>query len=264
MRKSNYHMHTKRCMHASGSDEDYVLAAIANGYEEIGFSDHCPWPYASDFVAHMRMPLAQFDEYYASICALQAKYKNKISIKIGLECEYFPKYMDWLKAFIKEKHLDYVIFGNHYYKSDESRIYFGTACSEDDMLEAYVEECIEGMETGIYAYLAHPELFMRGRKLFNEAAIQASYRICEAAKRLDIPLEYNLAGAAYDDLMKTTQYPHPKFWKIAAKVGNVAIIGVDAHEPKALATDQYRDAGIAYLHGLGIKIVDELPQRIIK
>ena len=37
MRKTNYHMHTKRCMHASGSDEDYVLAAIEGGYEEIGF-----------------------------------------------------------------------------------------------------------------------------------------------------------------------------------------------------------------------------------
>ena len=39
MRKTNYHMHTKRCMHASGSDEDYVLAAIEGGYEEIGFSE---------------------------------------------------------------------------------------------------------------------------------------------------------------------------------------------------------------------------------
>ena len=47
MRKTNYHMHTKRCMHASGSDEDYVLAAIEGGYEEIGFSDHSPWQYKS-------------------------------------------------------------------------------------------------------------------------------------------------------------------------------------------------------------------------
>ena len=42
MRKTNYHMHTYRCMHASGTDEEYVLSAIKNGYEEIGFSDHSP------------------------------------------------------------------------------------------------------------------------------------------------------------------------------------------------------------------------------
>ena len=34
MRKTNYHMHTYRCMHASGTDEEYVLSAIKNGYEK--------------------------------------------------------------------------------------------------------------------------------------------------------------------------------------------------------------------------------------
>ena len=115
MRKTNYHMHTKRCMHASGTDEEYVKSAIKNGYEEIGFSDHSPWKYDSDFVAHMRMPLSQFDDYYTSIASLREKYKDQISIKIGLECEYFPKYMDWLNQFVVEMKLDYIIFGNHYY-----------------------------------------------------------------------------------------------------------------------------------------------------
>lgn len=260
MRKTNYHMHTRRCMHASGSDEEYVLAAIENGYEEIGFSDHTPWKYDSDFVAHMRMPLAQFDDYYASISSLRDKYKEQITIKIGLECEYFPTYMNWLKSFVKEKKLDYVIFGNHYDSTDESRVYFGTACESDEMLERYVDEAIKGMETGLYAYLAHPELFMRGRRQFDNAARQASKAICEAAKAMQIPLEYNLAGAAYNDIMNTIQYPHPEFWKIAAEVGNEAIIGVDAHEPKAMRTNQYRDAGIKLLEELGITIVDSLPE----
>ena len=89
-------MHTYRCMHASGTDEEYVLSAIKNGYEEIGFSDHSPWKYDSNFVAHMRMKDSQFHDYYRSVSALKEKYKNQISIKIGLECEYFPKYMPCL------------------------------------------------------------------------------------------------------------------------------------------------------------------------
>ena len=106
MRKTNYHMHTRRCMHASGRDEEYVISAIKNGYEEIGFSDHSPWKYDSDFVANMRMPLSKFDDYYASVSSLKEKYKDRISIKIGLECEYFPKYIDWLKQFLIDKKLD--------------------------------------------------------------------------------------------------------------------------------------------------------------
>ena len=37
--KTNYHTHTTRCVHATGSDEDYVLSAIKGGYQELGFSD---------------------------------------------------------------------------------------------------------------------------------------------------------------------------------------------------------------------------------
>lgn len=49
-----------------------------------------PWKYDSDFVANMRMPLSKFDDYYASVSSLKEKYKDRISIKIGLKCEYFP------------------------------------------------------------------------------------------------------------------------------------------------------------------------------
>ena len=42
MRKTNYHTHTARCMHACGSDEDYVRAAIANGYEGLCVSADSP------------------------------------------------------------------------------------------------------------------------------------------------------------------------------------------------------------------------------
>lgn len=262
MRKTNYHMHTKRCMHASGSDEEYVLAAIEGGFEEIGFSDHCPWNYDSDFVAHMRMPLSQFDDYYHSISALREKYKEQIKIKIGLECEYFPKYMPWLQNFVNEKQLDYVIFGNHYYKTDEKRVYFGTACDKDVMLHAYVDEAIAGMEYGLYAYLAHPDLFMRGRRVFDQLAKTESRRLCEAAKRLSIPLEYNLNGVAYNDVMHTVQYPHPGFWEIAAEVGNDAIIGVDAHEPSAMSDDTYWNQAVAYLNELSINLLDHLPENL--
>lgn len=40
MKKCNYHTHTYRCMHACGSDEDYVISAIKGGYQVLGFSDH--------------------------------------------------------------------------------------------------------------------------------------------------------------------------------------------------------------------------------
>lgn len=93
----NYHTHTTRCMHAIGSEEEYILAAISAGYTELGFSDHTPWHYESGYHATMRMDESQLEDYVHTLSVLRDKYKDKISIKIGLECEYFEDKMEWLK-----------------------------------------------------------------------------------------------------------------------------------------------------------------------
>ena len=113
--KTNYHTHTTRCHHATGSDEEFVLSAIKGGYQEIGFSDHTPWKYHTNYISDIRMLPEELPGYVESLRSLQEKYKNQISIKIGLECEYFPEYIHWLKGIIKEYKLDYIIFGNHHF-----------------------------------------------------------------------------------------------------------------------------------------------------
>ena len=60
MRQTNFHTHTSRCHHAYGEDEEMVRAAIQNGFEVLGISDHTCWKYDYDFVAHMRMKLDEF------------------------------------------------------------------------------------------------------------------------------------------------------------------------------------------------------------
>lgn len=262
MRKTNYHTHTKRCMHACGSDEDYVFAAIQNGYDVLGFSDHSPWKYDSDFVAHMRMRLDQTQDYLNSVRSLKEKYKDQIDIKVGFECEYFPKYMDWLLDFLIDNRIDYILFGHHYYRTDENRdagerIYFG-GIRDYASLKLYVEDAIAAMKTGMYSYFCHPELFMRGIKTVDQAVEDAFYALCECAKECDLPIEYNLAGAAYNRALQQEAYPHHAFWEIVAKVGNTAIIGTDAHDPQALLDDILREEGIQYLDSLGIKVTDTI------
>ena len=71
MMKANYHTHTARCGHAEGTDEEYVLAAIERGFDELGFSDHVPWPYKNGYVhPTVRMHISQMPEYLASVRAL--------------------------------------------------------------------------------------------------------------------------------------------------------------------------------------------------
>ena len=40
----DYHTHTPLCLHASGTPQEYVQAAIRAGLREYGISDHAPMP----------------------------------------------------------------------------------------------------------------------------------------------------------------------------------------------------------------------------
>lgn len=257
--KTNYHTHTTRCHHATGSDEEFVLSAIKGGYQELGFSDHTPWRYHTDYISDIRMTPDQLPGYVESIRSLREKYKEQISLKIGLECEFFPEYIPWLKEVIKEYRLDYVILGNHHFHTDERFPYFGRYTNNTDMLELYEESAIEGMESGLFAYLAHPELFMRCYPAFDRHCRLVSRHICRAATRLNIPLEYNLGYAAYNEEQNLATIPHPDFWKIAASENCTAIIGIDAHDNLDLETPVYYNQALAILHELGIKVIERIP-----
>ena len=266
--KKNYHTHTWRCQHASGTEEQYVQTAIRAGFAVLGFADHTPWPYKSGFVSGMRMRLDQFEDYRQTVLGLREKYAGQIEIPLGLECEAFPEYFGWLRDF-KAQYLDYIILGNHYDYSDEGDhmrlypaggFYFGH-CTRPDSVIRYGKRTLAGMETGLYDYVAHPDLYMNTYSHFDADCRAVAIDLCQAAKALDLPLEFNLLGVARTpDAMEHGWecYPCPSFWEIAAETGCKAIIGYDAHKPDFLARDDlYADAREALVL-LGMEVVEGL------
>ena len=49
---------------------------------------------------------------------------------------------------LKDKQIDYIILGNHYYETDELHQYFGSPVNEY-YLKAYVDHCIKAIDTGL-------------------------------------------------------------------------------------------------------------------
>ena len=258
MIQTNYHTHTERCRHAIGTDEEFVINAIKGGYRELGFSDHCPWNYASDYVSDIRMQTSELVDYTSSLRRLKEKYKDQIELRIGLECEYFTEYIPWLKETVRENGLDYLIFGNHFYDTDEKYPYFGRNTETPEMLEMYEESALRGMESGLFSYLAHPDLFMRCYPTFDSFCEKTSRVICRKAARLHLPLEYNLGCLEENLLNRITGYPHPLFWQIAKDEGCTAIIGMDAHEQWVLADNTTYVKALTRLNRLGIKVIDKI------
>ena len=81
------------------------------------------------------------------------------------------------------------------------------------MLEMYEESVLKGMEAGMFAYLAHPDLFINSYKTFDEHCARISRRICRKAYRTGLPLEYNVSLLGYREERGEVMFPHPDFWK---------------------------------------------------
>jgi len=257
MINTNYHTHTRRCNHAEGSDEDYVKAAIAAGFSEIGFSDHSPWPAHPFETSFIRMKIALFPDYVNSIKQLQKKYEKEISIKIGLECEYFEDRMEWLKKSIDQYQLDYIILGNHFHKFETHDRYYGFYRDKKNLLLDYLSDSVAALDTGMYSAYAHPDIFVRSLERWSFEAEKMSEMLLLKARDSDVPVEYNLGGVRSGNY-GGIGYPYPRFWELAAAIGNEVIIGIDAHSPMDFHDTNTILAAEKYLHSLGIKPITKL------
>ena len=114
MIKANYHTHTVRCHHASGTEREYIEQAIAEGFDILGFSDHTPQPYPDSFVSRVRMTMDELEGYIDTLLALREEYKDQIQLLIGFEVEYTLKYFEPLMKELRNYPVDYIIQGQHY------------------------------------------------------------------------------------------------------------------------------------------------------
>ena len=258
---ANYHSHTIRCQHARGTEEEYIQAALRNGFRSVGFTDHGCWPFKTGFVSGMRMRVDELKDYTDTVKALREKYAGQIRIHLGMEYESFPEFFPWLREIKAEYGFEYFILGNHQEKNEELGIrYFGD-CTEPEHLEHYLRYTVEGMESGLFAYLAHPDLCLFRYPRFDDTAERVCRELCRAGKRAGMPMEFNLLGHSRQAECReagTLGYCSPEFWQIAAEEGCEAVIGVDAHWPEMYDCVPKIEAARAYLEGLGIRVLDKL------
>ena len=260
-KRINYHSHTVRCLHASSTEEEFIQHALAADYSVWGFTDHCPWNYTDGYVSNMRMTAAQYPDYLATVRALAQKYSADIRVLCGLEVEYFPDMMDWMIDLKHSTGLDYLILGNHFDSTERGGLYFGR-CDTLAKVQRYVYMVTTAMQTGEFAYFAHPDLCFRAftPDQFDANMRAAARDICQCAKELDFPLEYNLLGVRYrnEGREKGMGYPCLPFWEVVAEEGAKGIIGLDAHHLIHIDDTSLYDEAVALLERLGVQRVEDI------
>jgi len=248
---ANYHTHTYLCHHANGTPREYVETAIDNGLEILGFSDHNPCPFTNGFVTDYRIDLEDTEKYLRTIRQLKEEYKYKIKILVGYEAEYYPSEHENTMNYLNSYGFDYLILGQHFTRNGYDGAYSGGNFCDEAFLKEYVDQVIEGINTGVFSYIAHPDIinYRRDPEIFER---EITRLLCEA-NRLSIPVEFNLLG-----LTTHRHYPYDKFWEIVKSNGNDVIIGCDAHESDACANPEVYRKALDILKGFGITPIDYL------
>lgn len=228
-----YHTHTYRCGHANGKEEDYILSAIEKGYKVVGFTDHVFLP---DVIQEgMRGNYDELNDYINTVNYLKNKYKDKIEIHLGFECEYGEKYKEYYTYLKKQKGIEYLILGQHLFFENNDLVWLSCSGAPEEMLDKYTHTLISAMETGLFTYIAHPDLFIRFFEKITPYVEEHIRMICEAAKKHNVPLEINL-GSLRDGGRRQKpnhlNYPDEGFFKIVSEYDIPVIIGIDAHDPR--------------------------------
>ena len=250
--KANYHTHTKRCHHAKGVERDYVEAAIKNGFQTLGFSEHTPYPFNEEYCTHMRLGMDELEDYITTVLALKKEYRNDIQLYVGLETEYFPLFFDKLCEQLKQYPLDYMILSAHFFGDGHRKDrHFYRAEDDDNYLRDYFYQLATGMNQANFSYIAHPDiLYYTGDYEKWENYMRT---LCKIANAKQLPLEINFHG-----ILEKRNYPHEAFWKIAGEEQCQVVFGVDAHDPKELECEPQYEKAMELVKKYNLHLLEEL------
>ncbi len=284
MLKNNYHTHAKYCKHGEGDISEYVDVAISAGFSELGFTCHIPFEPAfcqSDLFQDImkkapkkveegrlsRMLFTEIDDYLKDIKKCQDKYIKDIKIYSGFECEYDYTNVAFLKN-IKKK-VDYLNLGiHHVFKGDTlydftKGLVITPSMVRDltyDDLDIYAESCVNGMKSGLFNILVHPDFFMEEFIEFNKKCEEISRVIIEASIEYNVYLEINLSDYWKSEKKnRRLKYPRYEFWKIVSEYQNVKLLyGSDAHIPQRVNESHVYNANKDITEKLNLLIQDKM------
>ena len=244
--KINLHTHTTWC-DGKNTAEEMVTAAIEKKFDILGFSGHSMFPFGGKW--HIQPK--DFTSYTEEIRHLEKKYKDKISIKLGFECDFFPSLTLPSREFYKELEPDFLIGAVHYVATKDGHYSVDAATERVQRgLEVlykgngkqavidYFEAERTMLRNGNFDILAHPDLIrIRNGKLnfFDENESWYREQIKLTAKevaRNGCIVEINtgaISRGTMDDV-----YPSADFLQMLHDEGCPVIISSDAHRTDML------------------------------
>lgn len=252
--KFDYHTHHERCGHAIGSIEEYILSAIENNLEFIGIADHAPHFYHQDDhpYKHKAMAKSQFPEYINEIINLKQKYKDKITVLIGIESDFFLEYIDIYKQELAKYPLDYIIGSVHRVNNmsvfNEERWRNLSQSEIQQTITDYYQLIEASAKCGLFQIIGHMDVMKRTYPDFSTTHIKQLEKTLQVISENELVIEVNTSGAQFKNV---GWYPSTEILERANYFGIIPTFGSDAHTPNRVG-DSFNEVKV-FLKELGFK-----------
>ncbi len=168
---TDYHVHTQYSDDSVYPMEDVVRDAIALGLDEICVTDHVDYGIKVDWDSGEKIryrngePFANVDypRYVAQIAELQEKYKDAITIKLGLEFGVQTHTIPQYEALFRRYPFDFIILSIHQVEDKEFWTQdFQQGRTQSEYNERYYEEMLDVVKAyKNYSVLGHLDLIKR-------------------------------------------------------------------------------------------------------
>jgi histidinol-phosphatase (PHP family) len=248
----DYHLHGNFSGHGTGDLAEYVEAAVAKGFREIGFSDHLPKVVDPD--PYHAMLEKDLPRYVERVLALQKSYRDRITIKLGIEADYFAGYEGETKRLLDAYPFDYVLGALHFLGDWHFTSKQGLPRYEkEDPAEAfpkYFELLKRMIGTGLFDVVAHPDALRRGAFKPARSMAKEHREVARLLARKGMAIEVNTAGIRRG---VGSVYPDPDFLAACVAEKVPVTLGSDAHTPADVGRDY--EAARTLLAGLGVSEV---------
>lgn len=253
---ANYHTHTPLCRHAKGTVQEYAQAAFDAGLKILGFSDHAPYVFPEGYYSHMRMYPGQLEGYVQEVLDTREAFRGQMELPLGLEMEYYPKFWKETLSLVRDAGIEYFLLGQHWCGNEMDAPYNGKTTDREEDLARYCNQVMDAMQTGLFTYLAHPDLihFVGSDRVYRHHM----GRLCREARSCGVPLEINLLGLATN-----RHYPDIRLWEVVAEESCPVVIGLDAHSPEAFADKETESRAQEMVSRFGLNLLETLELRSI-
>jgi histidinol-phosphatase (PHP family) len=240
MKKFDFHTHHERCGHASGRVRDYIEAAIEQGLEMIGISDHSPFFGDAADHSHPRTAMAksEFPNYVKEVLRLKEEYKGRIEVLLGIESDFFPEHREMYRQIYRQYPFDYIIGSVHF--SNGSNIFNRKrweGLTEDDLKrekEMYLDLIRQSARSGMFDILGHIDAMKKNFPYYAKIRTDAVDQTLKVIAECDVAIEVNTSGKQNDC---KAWFPDDDILQRAHHYGVKVTFGSDAHTPQRVADE---------------------------